>query len=129
VNALASGAARTGRTRPTIPRRASFYIPSNENHCNTLKGKVEERVPGQWWAGVAIPELHFSVDTKAPFFGEIQAIEVNIGKRVWRNLYSSSMMWGSLLTTAGGRHYAQIPKCGARHPQCVNSTTRLSRAH
>ena len=24
------------------------------------------------------------------------------GKRVWRDLYSSSMMWGSLLTTAGG---------------------------
>ena len=29
-------------------------------------------------------------------------VEVNTGKRVWRDLYSSSMMWGSLLTTAGG---------------------------
>jgi hypothetical protein len=60
----------------------------------------------------------------------------NLGRRrsmpaseFWRNLYSSSMMWGSLLTTVGARHYAQIPKCGALHPQCVNSTTRLSRAH
>jgi alcohol dehydrogenase (cytochrome c) len=78
------------------------YIPSNENHCNTLEGKVEERVPGQWWTGVAVPDLHFSVDTKAAFFGELQAIDVNTGKRAWRDLYSGSMMWGSLLTTAGG---------------------------
>jgi alcohol dehydrogenase (cytochrome c) len=84
------------------PKTGLVYIPSNENHCNTLEGKVEERVPGQWWTGVAIPDQHFSVDVKAPFFGEIQAVELNTGKRVWRNLYPSSMMWGSLLTTAGG---------------------------
>jgi alcohol dehydrogenase (cytochrome c) len=84
------------------PKTGIVYIPSNENHCNTLEGKVEERIPGQWWTGVAIPDLHFSVDTKAPFYGEIQALDVNTGKRVWRTLYPSSMMWGSLLTTAGG---------------------------
>jgi alcohol dehydrogenase (cytochrome c) len=78
------------------------YIPSNENHCNTLEGKVEERVPGQWWTGVAIPDLNFSVDTKASFYGELQAYDVDSGKRVWRNLYSGSMMWGSMLTTGGG---------------------------
>ena len=101
-SAPAFGVARTGHTRPTIRRPGLVYIPSNENHCNTLEGKVEERVPGQWWTGVAVPDLHFSVDTKAAFFGELQAIDVNTGKRVWRDLYSSSMMWGSLLTTAGG---------------------------
>ncbi len=84
------------------PKTGLVYIPSNENHCNTLEGKVEERVPGQWWTGVAIPDLHFSVDSKAPFFGEVQALDANTGKRVWRTLYPSSMMWGSLLTTAGG---------------------------
>jgi len=84
------------------PKTGLVYIPSNENHCNTLEGKVEERIPGQWWTGVAIPDLHFSVDTKAPFYGEIQALDVNTGKRAWRTLYPSSMMWGSLLTTAGG---------------------------
>jgi alcohol dehydrogenase (cytochrome c) len=84
------------------PKTGLVYIPSNENHCNTLEGKVEERVPGQWWTGVAVPDLHFSVDTKAAFFGELQAIDVNTGKRAWRDLYSGSMMWGSLLTTAGG---------------------------
>ena len=82
------------------PKTGMVYIPSNENHCNTLEGKVEKRVPGQWWTGVAIPDLHFTVDTKAPFYGELQALDVNTGKRVWRTLYPNSMMWGSVLTTA-----------------------------
>jgi alcohol dehydrogenase (cytochrome c) len=84
------------------PKTGMVYIPSNENHCNTLEGKVEQRVPGQWWTGVAIPDLNFTVDKKASFYGEIQAYDVNSGKRTWRQLYPSSMMWGSLLTTAGG---------------------------
>jgi alcohol dehydrogenase (cytochrome c) len=83
------------------PKTGMVYIPSNEGHCNNLEGKVEERVPGQWWTGVAVPDLHFSVDTKAGFYGEIQAYDANTGARTWRQLYSKSMMWGSLLTTAG----------------------------
>jgi alcohol dehydrogenase (cytochrome c) len=84
------------------PKTGMVYIPSNENHCNTLEGKVEQRVPGQWWTGVAVPDLNFTVDKKASFYGEIQAYDVNSGKRTWRQLYPSSMMWGSLLTTGGG---------------------------
>ena len=84
------------------PKTGMVYIPSNENHCNTLEGKVEQLVPGQWWTGVAVPDLNFSVDTKAGFYGELQAYDVNSGKRVWRNLYSASMMWGSILTTGSG---------------------------
>ncbi|HET6305707.1 MAG TPA: PQQ-dependent dehydrogenase, methanol/ethanol family [Rhodopila sp.] len=83
------------------PKTNVVYIPSNENHCNKFEGKVEERVPGQWWTGVAIPDLHFSVDTKAGFFGELQAYDVATGKRLWRDLYSNSMNWGSVLSTAG----------------------------
>nr|WP_294552853.1 PQQ-dependent dehydrogenase, methanol/ethanol family [uncultured Rhodopila sp.] len=88
------------------PKTGIVYIPSNENHCNTLEGKVEQRVPGQWWTGVAIPDFHFSVDTKPGFFGELQAYDVNTGKRVWRDTYKDSMMWGSALTTAGDLVFA-----------------------
>ncbi len=88
------------------PKTGIVYIPSNENHCNTLEGKVEQRVPGQWWTGVAVPDLHFSVDTKAPFYGELQAYDVNTGKRAWRDTYKDSMMWGSVLTTAGDLVFA-----------------------
>ena len=41
------------------PKTGMVYIPSNENHCNNLEGKVEQRVPGQWWTGVAIPDFHY----------------------------------------------------------------------
>uniref|UniRef100_A0A8J4HB48 PQQ-dependent dehydrogenase, methanol/ethanol family n=1 Tax=Acidicaldus sp. TaxID=1872105 RepID=A0A8J4HB48_9PROT len=83
------------------PKTGMVYIPANENHCNKFEGKVEERVPGQWWTGVAIPDFHFSVDTKAGFYGEIKTYNVNTGTPGWRQLYSRSMMWGSLLTTGG----------------------------
>jgi len=83
------------------PKTGMVYIPANENHCNKFEGKVEERVPGQWWTGVAVPDLHFSVDTKAGFFGEIKTYDVNTGTPGWRQLYARSMMWGSLLTTGG----------------------------
>jgi alcohol dehydrogenase (cytochrome c) len=83
------------------PKTGMIYIPANENHCNNLEGKVEERVPGQWWTGVAIPDLHFTVDTNAGFYGEIEAYDANTGKPGWRQKYAKSMMWGSLLTTAG----------------------------
>jgi len=83
------------------PNTGMVYIPANENHCNNLEGKVEELVPGQWWTGVAIPDFHFTVDTSAGFFGELQAIDLNSGKRVWNDKYATSMMWGSVLTTAG----------------------------
>ncbi|HKM61038.1 MAG TPA: PQQ-binding-like beta-propeller repeat protein, partial [Acidisphaera sp.] len=32
---------------------------------------------------------------------ELQAIDLNTGKRVWNDKYANSMMWGSVLTTAG----------------------------
>lgn len=83
------------------PKTGMVYIPSNENHCNKFEGKVEERVPGQWWTGVAVPDFHFSVDPKAPFYGEIKTYNVNTGEPGWRQLYAHSMMWGSLLTTGG----------------------------
>ena len=57
------------------PKTGMVYIPSNENHCNTLEGKVEERVLGQWWTGVAVPDLNFSVNTKGGFYGELQAYD------------------------------------------------------
>ena len=36
----------------------------------------------------------------------MQAYDVKTGKRIWRDLYSNSMNWGSALTTAGGLLFA-----------------------
>ena len=63
-------------------------------------GKVQEYVAGQWWTGVDIPDIGFTVDKNAKSYGEIQAWNVNT-EREWTHLYPV-MNWGSLLTTGGG---------------------------
>jgi len=83
------------------PRTGLMYIPANDNHCGHMQGKKEEYVAGQWWTGVAIPDISFTVDKDAKSFGEIQAWDVNTGKKAWSHLYPTSMNWGSILATAG----------------------------
>ena len=88
------------------PKMGVAFIPTNENHCNKFEGKVEERVPGQWWTGVAVPDLGYSVDTKPGFYGALQAYDVNTGKRLWKDTYANSLNWGSTLSTGGGLVFA-----------------------
>jgi alcohol dehydrogenase (cytochrome c) len=84
------------------PNTGMIYIPANDNHCGHLEGKKEEYVAGQWWTGVAIPDIGFTLDKNARSLGEIQAWDVNTGERTWTHLFNNSMNWGSILTTAGG---------------------------
>jgi alcohol dehydrogenase (cytochrome c) len=51
---------------------------------------------------VAIPDIGFTIDKNARSLGEIQAWDVNTGKRAWTHLFNNSMNWGPILTTAGG---------------------------
>jgi alcohol dehydrogenase (cytochrome c) len=84
------------------PKTGMVYIPANDNHCGFMEGKVQEYIAGTWWTGVDIPDIGFTVDKDAKSYGEIQAWNVNTGKKEWAQLYPNSMNWGSLLTTAGG---------------------------
>jgi alcohol dehydrogenase (cytochrome c) len=84
------------------PKTGMLYIPANENHCGFLEGKVQEYVAGKWWTGVDIPDIGFTVNKDATFFGDVQAWDVNGGKKVWDYKIPKSMMWGSILTTGGG---------------------------
>jgi alcohol dehydrogenase (cytochrome c) len=83
------------------PNTGMIYIPANENHCGSLEGKEQEYVAGQWWTGVDIPDIGFTVDTNAEHFGELQAWDVNERKEVWTKPFPKMMNWGSVLTTAG----------------------------
>ncbi len=88
------------------PKTGMLYIPFNDNHCMSLKGKVQERVPGQWSAGIDIPDIKLLVDKNPKYIGGIQAWDVNSGKQNWRVEYPKSWNWGSPLTTAGGLLFA-----------------------
>ncbi|PZQ13511.1 MAG: PQQ-dependent dehydrogenase, methanol/ethanol family [Rhodanobacter denitrificans] len=88
------------------PQTGMLYIPYNDNHCLTLTGMIQERIPGQWSAGVDINRLDLSVKEGFDHIGGIQAWDVNTGKEVWREKYPHSWNWGSILTTAGGVLFA-----------------------
>jgi alcohol dehydrogenase (cytochrome c) len=88
------------------PKTGMIYIPANDNHCGFLEGKVQEYVAGKWWTGVDIPDIGFTVDKKPPFLGDIQAWDVNSGKKVWDHTFAESMMWGPMLATGGGLVFA-----------------------
>ncbi|HUD42202.1 MAG TPA: PQQ-dependent dehydrogenase, methanol/ethanol family [Dokdonella sp.] len=88
------------------PQTGMLYIPYNDNHCLTLTGMVQERIPGQWSAGVDINRLDLSVKEGFDHIGGIQAWDINTGKEVWREKYPHSWNWGSIMTTAGGVLFA-----------------------
>jgi alcohol dehydrogenase (cytochrome c) len=84
------------------PKTRMLYIPANDNHCGYMEGKIQPYVAGKWWTGVDIPDIGFAVDKNAKHFGEVQAWDINAGKRVWSHLFPDSMNWGTVLTTGGG---------------------------
>ncbi len=84
------------------PETGLLYIPANDNHCMALEGKMTELIPGQWWAGIDIPDIEFWLDKDAKSYGQVQAWDVNTGKQVWTHHFPKSMNWGGVLTTAGG---------------------------
>ncbi len=88
------------------PKMGRLFIPANDNHCGFMEGKVQQYVAGQWWTGVDIPDIGFTVDKGAKYFGEIQAWDVNSGKRAWSHQYPDSMSWGGVLTTGSGLVFA-----------------------
>jgi alcohol dehydrogenase (cytochrome c) len=71
-----------GKNWPPIafsPKTRMIYIPANENLCGSP----------------------ISVAPEADHIGEVQAWDVDTGKRVWTHQYSSEN-WGPMLATAGG---------------------------
>ena len=52
-----------------------IYIPANDNLCGHLEGKKEEYVAGQWWTGVAIPDIGFTVDKNADSYRRNPGVE------------------------------------------------------
>ncbi len=88
------------------PETGVLYVPFNDNHCMTLTGITQPKIPGQWSAGVDINKLDLSLKEGYKYIGGIQAWDINSGKEVWRTTYEHSWNWGSILTTAGGLIFA-----------------------
>jgi alcohol dehydrogenase (cytochrome c) len=80
------------------PKTRLLYIPANENLCSTLVGRPVTYVAGQAYTGV-VSTLYLRKG--ADHIGELQAWNVDTGKKVWTHNFGMSQNWGPVLATAG----------------------------
>jgi alcohol dehydrogenase (cytochrome c) len=85
------------------PQTRLLYIPANENLCSELTGGEVKYVAGERYTGVAKNVLTMVKD--ADHFGELQAWDLDSGKRVWTTKLPSQN-WGPVLATGGGLLFA-----------------------
>jgi alcohol dehydrogenase (cytochrome c) len=81
------------------PKTRMLYIPANENLCSTITGREVTYVRGRNYTGAATTLYMYP---GAKHIGEVQAWNVDTGKRVWTHTFAKSANWGPILTTAGG---------------------------
>ncbi len=78
-----------------------IYVPANNNLCGSSTG-VDTVV---YDAGKGFTGVRMGANATAPgatHIGEVQAWNVDTGKKVWTYNYDKSPNWGSMLATAGG---------------------------
>jgi len=83
------------------PKTGYLYIPANDNLCSTLEGLAQQYEAGKLYLGVDRPKVSMSVRQGATHIGELQAWDMNSGRRVWTHEFQY-MNWGPVLTTGGG---------------------------
>ena len=91
-----------GKNWPPIafsPLTRMIYIPANENLCASIVGREIEYMAGSPFTGATTT---VSLAPGADHIGEVQAWNVDSGKRVWTHKYAKSQNWGPMLATAGG---------------------------
>jgi alcohol dehydrogenase (cytochrome c) len=91
-----------GKNWPPIafsPKTRMIYVPANENLCSSIVGRPVTYSPGRGFTGVT---MTFMMEPGAEHIGEVQAWNVDTGKRVWTHRFASSANWGPMLATAGG---------------------------
>ena len=90
-----------GKNWPPIafsPDTRMIYIPANENICSTLTGQPITYNPTRGFSGA---QIQTATVPGATHFGEVQAWNVDTGKKVWTHTFATSHNWGPMLATAG----------------------------
>ncbi|MBV8121249.1 MAG: PQQ-dependent dehydrogenase, methanol/ethanol family [Alphaproteobacteria bacterium] len=85
------------------PKTRLLYIPANENLCGTSIGEKVTYSPGERYVG-ATTTLYVAPDAK--YIGELQAWNLDTGKKVWSHPFANSQLWGPVLATGGGLVFA-----------------------
>ncbi len=91
-----------GKNWPPIafsPKTRMIYIPANENLCGRIVGRPVSYTAGRGYTGATSTLL---IAPGADHIGEVQAWNVDTGKRVWTHTFPTSTNWGPMLATGGG---------------------------
>ena len=91
-----------GKNWPPIafsPKTRMIYIPANENLCAQIVGRPVAYAAGKGYTGATNALL---MVPGADHIGEVQAWNVDTGKRVWTHNFAGSANWGPMLATGGG---------------------------
>jgi alcohol dehydrogenase (cytochrome c) len=92
-----------GKNWPPIaysPQTRMIYIPATNNLCRSNMGVPVTYTPGKAYVGVGGGRT--AIAPEADHFGEVQAWNVDTGRKVWTHNYAKSPNWGSMLATGGG---------------------------
>ncbi len=91
-----------GKNWPPIaysPQTRMIYIPANENLCSIMMGRPVTYTAGGGFTGVT---NNMYLAPGADHIGEVQAWNVDTGKRAWTHTFATSATWGPMLATGGG---------------------------
>ena len=91
-----------GKNWPPIaysPKTRMIYIPANENLCGRIVGRPISYAAGRAFTGATSVLL---IAPGADHIGEVQAWNVDTGKRAWTHTFPKSTNWGPMLATGGG---------------------------
>ncbi len=96
--------AHGGKNWPPIafsPRTRMIYIPANDNVCGAIQGAPEVTyTAGKNYTGTVGGGPQVQPHSTA-YFGQVQAWNVDTGKKVWEHNFTKSPNWGSMLATGG----------------------------
>ena len=91
------------------PQTKLLYVPANTNICGFLpKGVVPKPDARGFYVGYEVESIFGSVRTSAgaaDHLGELQAWDLNTGKRVWQHNFKT-ILWAPLLVTGGDLVFA-----------------------
>ena len=81
------------------PKTKLLYIPANDNLCGASSSAVDiNYVAGQAYTGVT---SWMYLRKGADHIGEVQAWDLDSGKKVWTTNFGMSQNWGPMLATGG----------------------------
>ena len=81
------------------PKTRMIYVPTQENICAVMIGRTIQTSSG---ATRAASTQRMYIAPGADHLSEVQAWNVDTGKKVWSHNFETSPNWGPIMTTGGG---------------------------